>query len=128
MYERDLNELEADLAARWRPTQEQIDKAEVALASGLYEDVLSGHLLVNKQHGFWTKDVVVLPIPHLFPDRNIASEAIQKAAEAVHNATGLPVQGGWTYHRTGGRWAVFEDCLADFSDYGLERRARREAS
>lgn len=123
--------LRDDLAARWVPSEAQIDEAEAVLADK--GDAVTAHVLVNKHYGFWTEDVVVLPLPGVYADRDGASEAAQAAAKAIHEATGLPVTGGYTYHSPGGNWAVFEDILADFSDDDTiarreARRAEREAA
>lgn len=126
-----MNDLHDDLTARWAPSADQIKLAATTLSSPAVnawrgqDHALTAHVLVNKHYGFWTADVLVLALPGVFTDRDAAGAKAAEAAEAIHLATGLPVTGGYTYHRADGTWAVFEDILADFSDDA--RIARREA-
>lgn len=120
--------LDSDLRNRWTPSVEQDEAAFTALQAGAV-DVLTAHLLVNKQQGWWGADVQVVPLPGIFADRNEASEAAEAAAKGKHEETGLPVTGGYTYHhlpdprgpapQAAGRtwktsWSVFEDILVTF--------------
>lgn len=101
----------ADLAARWRPTDEQIAEADAELRAGATE-VVTLHLLVNKDYAWWTEDVEVIPVPGVFHGRNIALAVLVEAAKAFYAETGRKVTGGYTWHMEPGRWAVFEDVLA----------------
>lgn len=107
--------------------------------------LVTAHLLVGKQHGWWGDGIEVEPIPGVFTTREEASKALQEAGQKRHEETGKPVSGGWTYHwfpRQGDpdgersvdgrswqtRWAVFEDILCTFPIPAWSSRAKKEAT
>lgn len=110
--------LEDDLRERWRPGAAQIAAADELLAVGVHpatEGVFTGHLLVNKHFGFWTRDVTVLTLDDgIFSTRETCSAAVRRMAEATCIRLGVPVTGGYTWHVRPGEWAVFEDIMAVF--------------
>lgn len=130
--------LSDDLATRWTPSKEQDREAAAALAArvpGDDDSVVTAHLLINKESGWWGPQVQIEHLPGLFADRNEASDALIAAAEAKHKETGQPVVGGYTYHRASDipalsadgtrwltHWAVFEDILAVFPEPEWRRR------
>lgn len=127
-----MTDLSTDLSARWTPSAEQDQQAWEAMdgrdcAEPRPTMVVTAHLLINKEYGWWGPDVEVRPIDGLFSDRDEASTALAEEARKAHEETGLPVTGGWTYHRLPQRdeaprtadgrywktsWSVFEDILA----------------
>jgi hypothetical protein len=103
--------------------------------------VVTAHLMVGKQHGWWGDGIEVEAIAGVFADRNEASKALEMAGRKRHEETGKPVSGGWTYHhfqRQGspdretsfdGRtwlthWSVFEDILCEFPEPARRSRTR----
>lgn len=123
-----------DLQVRWVPSAAQDEAAFETLSAG-ETHVYTAHLLVNKEHGWWTNDVQVVHLPGIFADRDEASEAIVAAAKIMHDETGLPVTGGYTHHQLNDepmtsadgtrwktQWAVFEDIMATFPKPSWSRR------
>ena len=107
-------DLTEDLQERWRPSPEQIAAAEKMLAATPEQHVYTIHLLLNKEWGFWTEDVVVEYVPGVFNRRNVALDYLDRAAKEHYEATGQKVVGGFTSHSAGGQWAVFDDIVASY--------------
>lgn len=106
---------EADLRARWRPSDEQIAEARKLLVD-FPEGVITIHLLVNKTRGWWDEDVEVVPLEGVFATRGPALATLVERAREFHAETGKIVLGGYTWHTEGDNWAVFEDVLAAFPE------------
>jgi hypothetical protein len=110
---REFDTLEADLKARWKPSDEQIAEAAEYRAKHPLAYVYTVHLLVNKYQHFWSTDVQVVPVPGVFHSRNAAWAALEPLVKAKGEETGLPVTGGYTSHHEddefGPAWAVWED-------------------
>jgi len=105
-------DLQADLEQRWRPSDEQIAAAEVALAKGSGDLVFTIHLLANKHFGFWDAQVEVISCEGVFAERDDALAALEAQVAAYGATHGVAVTGGYTVHRSAGRWAVLEDICA----------------
>lgn len=112
-----MTTLEADLKARWRPSDRAVELAAAAFAE--HPDakyVYTGHFLVGKEYGWWTDDVVV---EHA--DEPVARIALTDAAGFAERGTasidGALIGGerpgtiGYTVHWPSGDWAVFEEIL-----------------
>lgn len=112
---------EADLRARWRPSDEQIAAAR-AVMGDFPEGVITIHLLADKRRGFWDEGVEVLPLEGVFVTRGPALEALVEAARTFHAETGRIVTGGYTWHHGTDDWAVFEDVMAVFPEPTYRRK------
>lgn len=101
-----------DLRARYRPTDEQIAYALGALSQSDAEFAIVGLAHPGKDHGFWTLDTVVLPVPLAAwvcdndDSYYIAMEAALLAAERLLDGA----EGSISYAvvKRDGTWAVFE--------------------
>jgi hypothetical protein len=105
------HDLEADLAARWRPSRTQIKEANAALKKGAPEgQVYTLHLLVNKRPSWWTGQEQVRPVEgKVYLRHDDALEAAELAENAIAVAfPGIPVCAGWTAHNPNGTWQVYE--------------------
>lgn len=106
-----MNDLVADLAARWRPSDHQ-----VALCTNATDDrpMYTAHLLVGKTFGCWTNDVQVVHLDGLFFTRDAVCLYTQAAARFHHEHKGGRVVGGYTRHFGDKEWAVWEDVCSEF--------------
>jgi hypothetical protein len=112
-------ELDLDLRSRWLPSENQIRLADAALAEVTRDDklllaecVYTGHLLINKEYGFWSKDVKVVPVDGVFLSRANCSDTVVSAAVRWHDAfPGTQISGGYARHTGDGKAFVFEDIL-----------------
>ena len=88
-------DLQADLATRWRPSDEQIAEAERYLAEHPDADeCYTAHVLVNKEWGFWTEDVQIVHVTGVYRTR-----AGAEAAADFHRIQGdVPTIGGYARH------------------------------
>ena len=107
-------DLMQDLRTRWTPSPEQVAEAEALLAVTPERYVYTLHLLVNKEYGIWTEDVVVVHLPGVFNGRNVACDYLDAAARRHYGKTGQKVVGGYTSHHAGGQWAVYDDITAAY--------------
>lgn len=117
-----MEDLQADLKARWVPTPEQVNGAnalllEDVIATGdpvfngsVADEIWTAHVLVNKVFGFWTADVRLVPVDGWFLTLNGASEAAQAATVKARAEHGVLCTGGYTRHTLDG-FAVFEDIM-----------------
>lgn len=108
-------DLDADLTARWQPSNAQVAGADALLAAGLADPddgVYTLHLLVHKHFGFWTADVEVVALDGLFTSRGAALSFLELASAEYHRSTGHTLTGGYTVHFGPGEWAVFEDIMS----------------
>jgi hypothetical protein len=111
-----------DLTARWRPSPEQIAEAEKVLAETGARSVYTLHLLGNKEYGTWHEDVVVVHLPGVYPDRDVACDALDLAAKSYFASYGAVV-GGFTSHSKGEQWAVYDDITTEYPKEGRAGRA-----
>lgn len=118
----DLDALQADVRARWRPSEQQIALAVTELAANPHGEAwLAAVPLVmpGKEHGVWT---LGQPVEHVegvvFLGRNSFdagasssyAEARNFAADAARKALGdRPGTVGWATIYSDGGWSVFED-------------------
>jgi hypothetical protein len=110
-------DLEQDLRARWRPSDEQIAAADALLATGRYPGgVLSAQVLVGKEYGFWTEDIEVRPLDIIGFDRETVSRVLAAEVERVGREAGKSVTGSYAWHSKPGSWAVFEDICARYEE------------
>lgn len=106
-------DLQADLRARWRPTDEQTAAADQRLTQGATE-VFTGHLLLNKEFGFWTQHVVVVAIAGVYGSLEEAWSAVGDEVRKCREGGIKKVTGGYARHSAPGEWAVFEDIASAF--------------
>lgn len=112
----------ADLAARWRPTDEQIREAVAALAAGppSATDAFVPLALPGKEHGWWEIGQLVEPAPGVWlADRNawdgpLSYSAAREAADqaAADQLGDRPGQSGYATIARDGRWHVWEGFAA----------------
>lgn len=112
----------ADLAARWRPTAEQVRDAVAMLAAGPAEaDTVAVPLaLPGKTHGVWDIGQVVEPAPGFWLADHHASDgplgyhqATFAADQAAADQLGdRPGQSGYATIDRDGRWHVWEGFAA----------------
>lgn len=120
----------ADLAARWRPTDQQIAVAVAMLAAGPAEaDTVAVPLaLPGKTHGVWEVGQEVEPgsgfwlADHRASDGSLGYHQATYAADraAADQLGDRPGQSGYATIGRDGRWHVWEGFAAD-------RRQRQEA-
>lgn len=133
-----IDRLATDLRERWHPTDTAVKLANAILADeatgawnpeGTGTGVYTIHLLVNKEHGFWTDDVEVIALDGVFTDRMAAWHALNDAARRHHEKTGTKVSGGYAWHPRPDEWAVFEDIGTIFPvpEWKTRRRNEKEA-
>jgi len=97
-----MPDLTTDLQARWTPSNSQDHAAANVLADKPeFEYVYTAHMLVNKNYGWWTPDVKVVPLtPNVFAARDEVLRFLEGAAEAARVANpSLLFTMGYTVHR-----------------------------
>lgn len=112
----------ADLAARWRPTDTQIEEATAALAAGPAEatDAIVPLALPGKERGWWEIGQAVEPGPGVWlADRKAWDGALSYSAarEAADQAAAdqlgdRPGQSGYATIARDGLWHVWEGFAA----------------
>lgn len=112
---------EADLRARWRPSDDQIAAAR-ALMVDFPEGVITIHLLADKRRGVWDSAVEVIHLEGVFVTRGPALAVLVERAREFHAETGRTVTGGYTWHHGNDDWAVFEDVVAVFPEPEYRRK------
>lgn len=116
--------LEADLRTRWVPSETQMHMARAVFVARPDADlVLSSHVLLGKDYGFWTYDVIVeyVAVAEAAMNRPVkAGESRPDDYHVVRNAVVTaaarqagerPCTIGWTVHHRDGTWSVFEEIL-----------------
>lgn len=114
-----------DLETRWVPSETQIAMAEAVFDARPDADlVLSSHLLLGKEYGFWTNDIEVEYVKIAKVAMNRAMKAGEEArpddyhvvrneivTATARQAGERPCTIGYTVHYRDGTWAVFEEIL-----------------
>lgn len=104
-----------DLQARWTPSPAQVEAADALFdADPDLKYVLSGHFLTGKEYGIWQTDVELLHADEVIAADNDSYRKAQAAVEvaAIKLAGERPGTVGYTVHRKGSQWAVFEEILS----------------
>jgi hypothetical protein len=116
--------LEHDLRERWLPSQEQMRLADALLAAGYTAErgeirergVYTAHLLINKEFGWWTEDVILVHLDGMFLTREAVLTFVHEVARVRHREGGEKLVGGYAWHSQVGHAAVWEDISSRFPE------------
>lgn len=120
-----MSDLQQDLHERWLPNAEQMKMADALLLAGYTaarppefreRGVYTGHLLINKEYGFWTTDVQLVFLDGVFLTREAVLDFVHLAAEKHYTQHGEPLTGGWAWHFKVGEAAVWEDIMSRYPE------------
>lgn len=109
-----------DLRKRWLPNAQQMELADAMLESAGYNHtehgVYTGHLLINKEYGWWTDKVELVFLDGVFLTREAVCDFVHTAAAKHFQKHGTKLTGGWAWHPRVGEAAVWEDIMSQFPD------------